>query len=75
MHESIAYQVFSNELFSIPKAIEVVSVFISNVEKDMEINLLCIFAHMPDVKNVVVATLYNDASAAPAGAACRDHSF
>ncbi|KAJ4263057.1 hypothetical protein NW762_006670 [Fusarium torreyae] len=42
----------------IPSAIDALSAFTDNVSNDVNSNLVCIFTHMPDFKDVVVATLY-----------------
>ncbi|KAI8672946.1 hypothetical protein LRP88_02532 [Fusarium phalaenopsidis] len=42
----------------IPGAIEALSAFADNVPNDINSNLVTIFTHMPDFKDVVVATLY-----------------
>lgn len=42
----------------IPSAIEAVSSFADNVPNDPNSNLVTIFTHMPDFKDVVIATLY-----------------
>ncbi|KAK3688702.1 hypothetical protein B0T22DRAFT_160998 [Podospora appendiculata] len=42
----------------IPSAIEAVVDFTDNVANDPNANLVCIFTHMPDFKDIVIATLY-----------------
>ncbi|KAL2200173.1 hypothetical protein P885DRAFT_28222 [Corynascus similis CBS 632.67] len=42
----------------IPSAIEAITTFTDNVEKDPDSNLVAMFTHMPDFKDIVVATLY-----------------
>jgi FAD/FMN-containing dehydrogenase len=42
----------------IPAAIEAVSSFTDNVANDPDSNLVAMFTHMPDFKDIVVATLY-----------------
>ncbi|KAF4962282.1 hypothetical protein FSARC_9635 [Fusarium sarcochroum] len=42
----------------IPGAIEALSGFTDTVANDINSNLVCIFTHMPDFKDIVVATLY-----------------
>lgn len=42
----------------IPSAIEAFSSFTDNVANDVNSNLVTIFTHMPDFKDVVIATLY-----------------
>ncbi|KAG7417235.1 hypothetical protein LZL87_007037 [Fusarium oxysporum] len=42
----------------IPGAIEALSAFTDNVPNDIHSNLVTIFTHMPDFKDIVVATLY-----------------
>ncbi|KAK3325029.1 hypothetical protein B0H66DRAFT_491692, partial [Apodospora peruviana] len=42
----------------IPAAIDAIADFTDNVSKDPDSNLICIFTHMPDFKDVVIATLY-----------------
>lgn len=42
----------------IPGAIDALTSFIDNVPGDIDSNLVCIFTHMPDFKDVVIATLY-----------------
>lgn len=44
---------------NIPAAIEALSDFTDNVVNDRKSNLVCIFTHMPDFKDIVIATLYN----------------
>ncbi|KAK3367557.1 hypothetical protein B0H63DRAFT_489410 [Podospora didyma] len=42
----------------IPAAIDAIVAFTDNLRHDPDSNLVCIFTHMPDFKDVVVATLY-----------------
>ncbi|KAM0558281.1 hypothetical protein ACHAPJ_004975 [Fusarium lateritium] len=42
----------------IPSAIDALSAFADNVSSDVNSNLVCIFTHMPNFKDVVIATLY-----------------
>jgi hypothetical protein len=44
---------------TIPSTIEAVSSFTANVKNDIDSNLVCIYTYMPDFKDIVVATLFN----------------
>ncbi|KAK9413970.1 hypothetical protein SUNI508_11422 [Seiridium unicorne] len=43
----------------IPQAIEALCAFAGNVRDDPDSNLVAMFTHMPDFKDIVVATLFN----------------
>ncbi|KAK9783653.1 hypothetical protein SCAR479_00212 [Seiridium cardinale] len=47
----------------IPQAIEALCAFAGNVRDDPDSNLVTIFTHMPDFKDIVVATLFNQVGA------------
>ncbi|KAH8662483.1 hypothetical protein BX600DRAFT_551239 [Xylariales sp. PMI_506] len=44
----------------IPSAVEALTDFTANVVNDDSSNLVCIFTYMPEFKDIVVATLYNN---------------
>ncbi|KAF3025040.1 hypothetical protein E8E14_014367 [Neopestalotiopsis sp. 37M] len=45
---------------TIPQAIDAVVAFSDRIRDDPDSNLVCIFTHMPEFKDVVVATMFNN---------------